>query len=147
MRRTIMAGMALALTLGVASVSQAQQTDHSKADSAHHGEHMQRGERGGRGGPGMLLKGIDLTDAQKAQIKALHEQQGRPSDVQREQREKMRAEMQERHEKMLTEVRSILTPAQREIFEKNVADMKEHMKDRREHMKQRRGEGRGERRS
>lgn len=144
MRRTIMAGMALALTLGVASVSQAQQTDRpSKPDSAQHEGHM-RGERGPRGGrgAGMLLKGIDLTDAQKAQLKALHEKDGKPAEMRREERAKLRAAMQERHEKMLDDVRSILTPAQKEIFEKNVVEMKERMKTRQEHMKHHREEAR-----
>ena len=138
MKRTIMAGMVLALTLGVASVSNAQQADRqSKPDSAHHDGHMKRGG----GHRGMLLKGIDLTEAQKDQLKALHQKQG---EVRREQREKMRGEMQEHHAKMLDEVRALLTPAQKEVFEKNVAEMQERMKTRHEHMKHRRS---GERRS
>ena len=137
MRRTLLAGLTLALTLGVASVSQAQQHEHSKPDSAHHDGHMKRGE-GGQRGAGMMLKGIELTDAQEAQIKALHEKQGRPAEMRREQREKMRAEMMAHHAKMVAEVRALLTPAQQEIFDKNVVEMKQRMEKRQEHMQHRR---------
>lgn len=39
-------------------------------DRAGHGRH---GKRGGDKGMGMMLRGLDLTDAQKAQVKAIHE--------------------------------------------------------------------------
>jgi Spy/CpxP family protein refolding chaperone len=95
------------------------------------------------------MKGIELTEAQKEQIKALHQEQRPAADkAQLEKRHEamkaarergdtaalraFRTEMQEqrkqRHEAMLTSMRAILTPAQREIFEKNVAEMQERMK-------------------
>ncbi len=41
-----------------------------RGDHAGQGRH---GKRGGGKGMGMMLRGLDLTDAQKAQIKAIHE--------------------------------------------------------------------------
>ena len=140
MRRTIMASMVLALTLGVASASDAQQA--------------RRGDRDGRGGVAYLLKGIDLTDAQKEQLKALHQNKG-PAGVDKSALEKKREEMKaarqrgdtaavrsmraqfheqmkQQHEAMLTSVRGILTPAQREIFEKNLVEGRDRMKERME---------------
>ena len=137
MRRTIMASMVLALTLGVASVSNAQ--------------HAKRGERDGRG-VAYLLKGIELTDAQKTQLKALHQDKG-PIAADKasfeKKREEMKAarqrgdtaavrafrsqfqeQMKQRHDAMLTSVRGILTPAQREIFEKNLVEGRDRMKER-----------------
>ena len=136
MRRTIVAGLALAFTLGGATLSSAQQSQRADRDAR-------------RGGAGFLMKGIELTEAQKEQIKALHQEQRPAADkAQLEKRHEamkaarergdtaalraFRTEMQEqrkqRHEAMLTSMRAILTPAQREIFEKNVAEMQERMK-------------------
>jgi protein CpxP len=152
MKRTIVAGLALVLTLGAVSASDAQQT-----------------RRGARGGDqmAMLFKDIDLTDQQKEQLKALREKQGPRGDREgfqarraemrelrekgdtaaiRQFREEMRGEMQQRHTQMLQDVRSILTPAQREQFEKNVAAMQEKMQERREHMQHRMKERHDQRR-
>lgn len=84
MRKSIIMGLGLALSL--ASVAAAQQTAPS-SDSArrdHGGDHG--GDRRGHGGPGgrfeghggvggFLFKGITLTDAQKTEIKQLRESQ------------------------------------------------------------------------
>jgi Spy/CpxP family protein refolding chaperone len=148
MKRTIVAGLALAFTLGGATLSNAQQSE--------------RGDRDGRrGGMGFLMKGIELTDAQKDQIKALHKQEGAATDkAEMEKRHEavkaarergdtaalrtFRTEMMEhrkqRHEAMLTSVRAILTPAQREVFEKNVAAMQERMKRGHDGMRGKRGQ-------
>ena len=144
MKRTIVAGLALALTLGAASVSSAQETE--------------RGKRDGRRPVAGMLKGIELTEQQKEQLKALREKQG-PIAMDRSQFEKLRSEMKaarersdtaalrtlrtqghelmkqrretmkQHREQMLGQVRNILTPAQREVFEKNIATAKERMKE------------------
>lgn len=144
MRRTIVAGLALALTLGAASVSSAQQ-----------------GKRGGgemrRDGMGMMFKGIELTDAQKEQLKAVREKHGMGEAMKtqmqaqheamkalrengdtaalramrlqmREQMKARQEQMRQHHEAMISDVRGILTPEQRAIFDKNVTTAKEHMK-------------------
>ncbi|MGQ0813990.1 MAG: hypothetical protein ACT4O1_05945 [Gemmatimonadota bacterium] len=125
MKRMIMACIALALTLGAASVSPAQQ--------------MKRGGSGAQ-----LLKGIELTKQQREQLKALREKHGMPKRIEHEDhkdhedRAKVRADMKQRHEQMVAEIRSILTPAQLEIFEKNVTEVDERMKARQERLKERR---------
>lgn len=139
MRRTIVAGIALALTVSFASVSSAQE--------------MKQGERHARrGGVAFLLKGIELTDQQKDQLKALHQKEGRNAadkagfEKKREEMKAARAkgdtaslrafrmasreQMKQRHEQRLDQVRAILTPAQREVFEKNLAAGEERMKER-----------------
>lgn len=146
MRRTIVAGLALALTLGAASVSSAQQ--------AKRGDREMR-----RDGMGMMFKGIELTDAQKAQLKAVRAKHGMGEAMKeqmktqheamkalresgdtaalRAMRLQMREQMKQRHEDMqkhhgamISDVRGILTPAQQEIFDKNVTAAKERMKER-----------------
>lgn len=119
------AGIALALTLGVASLSAAQ-----VAAPKHegHGEgHAQQLQRGG-GGFHHLLKGIDLSDAQKTQLKQLHETQReefQKSARSGEDRTRLTIEQRkERREQAIASIRNILTPAQREVFDKNLAEQK-----------------------
>lgn len=145
MRRTIVAGLALALTLGAASVSSAQQDKRGDRDMR-------------RDGMGMMFKGIELTDAQKEQLKAVRQKHGMSEAAKTQfkaQHEAMKAlrekgdtaalramrsqmheqmkqrheQMQQHHDAMISDVRGILTPAQQEIFDKNVTTAKEHMKE------------------
>lgn len=146
MRRTIVAGLALALTLGAASVSSAQQAKRGDRDLR-------------RDGMGMMFKGIELTDAQKEQLKAVREKHGLSEAAKtqfkaqheamkaarekgdtaalRSMRLQMQDQMKQRHEQMrqlhdamIADVRGILTPAQREVFEKNLTTANERMKAR-----------------
>ncbi|HUP89176.1 MAG TPA: hypothetical protein VM100_07500 [Longimicrobiales bacterium] len=125
MARIKVAGLALALTLGVASVSAAQTAD--KKHDGHGKAHAQQMQRGGRGFQ-QLLKGIDLSDAQKTQLKQLREKQRdefQKSDRSKEDRTKLTVEQRkERREQSFAAVRSILTQAQREVFDRNVAEQK-----------------------
>lgn len=150
MRRTIVAGLALALTLGAASVSSAQQGQRGDREMRRDGMGM---------GMGMMFKGIELTDAQKAQLKDVREKHGMGEAMKtqmkaqheamkavrekgdtaamRAMRSQMQEQMKQRHEQMqqhhdamISDVRGILTPAQREVFDKNVTTAKEHMKGR-----------------
>jgi Spy/CpxP family protein refolding chaperone len=130
-----------------------------------------RGERHGefrRGGPGgglrHLLKGITLTEDQKAKLKALHEQNKSQMDANREQfkktmeeakalREKgdtagahakMRPLMEQRKadmEKHAAQLRAILTPEQQKQFDANLAEWK--AKGDKPHGKEMRGKGEG----
>lgn len=148
MRRTIVAGLALALTLGAATVSSAQQGQRGDREMRREGMGM-----------GMMFKGIELTDAQKAQLKEVRQKHGmseamkaqmkaqheamkavrekgdtvamRAMRLQMQEQMKQRHEqMQQHHDAMISDVRGILTPAQREVFDRNVTTAKEHMKER-----------------
>jgi Spy/CpxP family protein refolding chaperone len=92
------------------------------------------GRRGGGMG-GMLLQGITLTDAQKDQVKTIREKYlpqllelrkatqatGAPAD------DATRAKMTDLQSKQAGEIRAILTADQQTVFDKNLAEMKEHM--------------------
>ena len=93
------------------------------------------GMGGGRGGGrmmAMLFKGIDLTDAEKAQV----------DSIQAAYRAKMpartpgqapdpsaRAAMREVMQKETADLRSVLTPDQQKVFDKNVEDMRNRRRD------------------
>jgi Spy/CpxP family protein refolding chaperone len=95
----------------------------------------------GRGGGmgGMLLKDINLTDAQKAQVKAIREKYaplqlelrksiqatGGPPD------EATRSKMMDLQSKQAAEIRAVLTADQQSTFDKNLAEMKSRMESRR----------------
>jgi Spy/CpxP family protein refolding chaperone len=125
------ATLAAALCVGMTSVAAAQ---GAPPQGQAQGE-MGRG--GGMGG--MLLKDINLTDAQKAQIKTIREtylpQQmelrkaaqatGGPPD------EATRAKMTDLQNKQAAEIRAILTADQQKTFDHNLHEMKERMDARR----------------
>jgi Spy/CpxP family protein refolding chaperone len=93
---------------------------------------------GGMGG--MLLKDINLTDAQKEQVKTIREKYlpqqmelrksvqavGGPPD------EATRAKMTALQNQQAAEIRAILTADQQAVFDKNLADMKSRMAARRD---------------
>ena len=96
---------------------------------------MRRGDRMG----GTLLKDINLTDAQKAQVKTIREKYvpqqaelrkaamatGTAPD------EATRAKMMDLQTKQAAEIRAILTADQQATFDKNLAEMKARMESRR----------------
>jgi Spy/CpxP family protein refolding chaperone len=122
------ATLAAALCVGMTSVAAAQGAPPQQGQGQ--GE-MRRG--GGMGG--MLLKDINLTDAQKAQIKTIREnylpQQmelrkatqatGGPPD------EATRTKMMDLQNKQAGEIRAILTADQQKTFDHNLHEMKERM--------------------
>jgi Spy/CpxP family protein refolding chaperone len=134
-------GLALVLSLaaaGAASAQSAQRTDRGVAAQSDSG--FRRGP-GARGQGGMLLRGINLTDNQKARLKELRangrkefDKQGgraRPDAAQGQTRDTAaiaarRAEMAKRREQNIASIRSILDSKQRTQFDKNVAEMKAH---------------------
>jgi Spy/CpxP family protein refolding chaperone len=152
MRSSKTAGLVLALMLGAASAGLAQQPSNEHKDTTRQGRQEWQGRRHG-GGFGMLLKGIELTDQQKTQLKALHEKRG--DDREQGQRGELRDEvktarergdtaklrefrqqqftrMQQNREEITRQVRAILTPAQQQVFDRNVADAKDRFEKRAE---------------
>jgi Spy/CpxP family protein refolding chaperone len=127
------ATLAAALCVGITSVAAAQGTEPPQQGQGQ-GE-MRRG--GGMGG--MLLKDINLTDAQKAQVKAIREKYaplqlelrksvqatGSPPD------EATRTKMMDLQSKQAAEIRAVLTADQQATFDKNLAEMKSRMESRR----------------
>ena len=117
------------------------------------GPPMGRGGRGrGPGGPGgpamMLLRGITLSDAQKAYLDTLREHDRAAMEQNREQNQavmekiraaresgdtatanrlmgEQRAKMDAQRDKQAAAIRSILTNEQQAQFDKNLAEMKE----------------------
>lgn len=116
--------LAVALGAAITSVAGAQAQP----------EPAQKRQGGGMGG--MILQGITLTDAQKAQVKAIREKYapkmmeirktsqttGTPPD---------RAKMTELQTAQTAELRALLTANQQVIFDRNAAEMKARMAERR----------------
>jgi len=152
MRKSIIMGLGLALSL--AGVAAAQQTG-TEAPRRDRGEdHRGPGGRFGKGGPqGLLLKDITLTDAQKTQIKELRKSQHDQMDANREQMKKQfdearaarqrgdttaaraimernRQAMEQARAQELAAIRNILTAEQRTQFDRNVAELKQREAER-----------------
>ena len=118
------ATLVAALCVGMTTIAAAQGTPQGQGE----------GRRGGGMG-GMLLQGITLTDAQKDQVKTIREKYlpqllelrkatqatGAPAD------DATRAKMTDLQSKQAAEIRAILTADQQTVFDKNLAEMKEHM--------------------
>ena len=123
------AALAIALCAGMTSIAAAQGQPEPQGQGS-----MRRGEGMG----GMLLKDINLTDAQKAQVKTIREKYvpqlqelrkasqatGGPPD------EATRTKMMDIQTKQTTEIRAILTADQQATFDKNLAEMKARMANR-----------------
>lgn len=146
MRKTILAGLGLALSL--AGVAAAQQPDRSAARRERAGD--ERGFRG-RGGPdGFLLKGITLTETQRDQLaqlrKSQRDQMASRRDELGKQREAVRAArqkgdtaavrqlvqqqrfaMEQTRQQHIAAVRNLLTPDQRVQFDKNITELQQRM--------------------
>jgi Spy/CpxP family protein refolding chaperone len=126
------ATLAAALCAGITSVAVAQGTEPPQQGQGQ-GE-MRRG--GGMGG--QLLKDITLTDAQKAQVKAIREKYA-PQQIELRKSaqavggadEATRAKIADLRQKQAAEIRAILTADQQAQFDKNLAEMKSQMESRR----------------
>ena len=128
------------------------------------------GMRGERARHGELMKDLNLTDAQTAQIKAIHQRyqtqfkamrdqarpklnpgqtRQRPDSATREQfrrsREQMRQRFQSLRQQEQNEVRTVLTSAQRAKFDARVAERRKQLEERRKQFEQRRGKYQGRR--
>jgi Spy/CpxP family protein refolding chaperone len=130
MKAIRIATLAAALCVGMTSVAAAQ-----GAPPQGQGQDERRG--GGMGG--MLLKDLNLTDAQKAQVKTIREKYlpqqlelrkavqatGGPPD------EATRSKMMDLQNQQAAEIRAILNPDQQKTFDHNLHEMKERMDARR----------------
>jgi Spy/CpxP family protein refolding chaperone len=124
------ATLAAALCVGITSAAAAQGTEPPKQGQGE----MRRG--GGMGG--QLLKDINLTDAQKAQVKAIREKYAPQQLELRKSAEAVggadeatRAKIADLRQKQAAEIRTILTADQQAQFDKNLAEMKSQMESRR----------------
>lgn len=140
--RIVALGAAVALGLGSAGELRAQANPAPQAGAERAAKaRAERGERGERGRMqgrhmGGLFRDIDLTDAQKEQMKAIHERY-------RPQMQALRPERGERRDStarpdsatraqaatLMTrrhaDIRAVLTAEQQVTFDRNVAQMKE----------------------
>lgn len=146
----------------IAAVLMCTATVATAQDTAKNGPPRGEGQRQGRMGMGMdrhkmLLAGITLTDTQKTQIKAIQDKyreqnltrskedmeamakarQSNDTAAMRAAMEKMRA----RNDEQDKEILAVLTPEQRERYNKNKEEMKAKMMNR--GGERRGGEGRG----
>ena len=128
MKAIRIATLAVALCAGMTSVAAAQgQPEPGKQGQGE----MRRG--GGMGG--MLLKDINLTDAQKDQIKVIREKYApRQLEIRKAVQatgvapdDATRAKMAELQNQQAAEIRAVLTADQQVIFDKNLAEMKAQM--------------------
>ena len=146
MRKSILMGLGLALSVAGAAIAQAPQDGQRPA----RGERGDRGQMDGRrqGGPdGLLLKDITLTEGQRTQIAQLRKTQREQMQAKREQGQKqgetvraarergdtaaVRQAMQQRRQAMeqertqhIASIRNLLTAEQRVQFDKNVTELK-----------------------
>jgi len=166
----------LAVALGAFGVfASAQTTETPKADGTKAEKHERRGGRGGEfgrhggprhGGPGMrggmgFLRGIELTDAQKEQIKAIHEA-NKPSDEnkalfdsiretrkaggtitedQKAQLKQIRDAQRSKMESVHQQILGVLTPEQKTQLEAKKAEMqkrREEFREKRQEMREKR---------
>ena len=126
MKAIRIATLAAALCVGITSIASAQ-----GAEPQGQGQ----GERRGGGMGGMLLKDINLTDAQKAQVKTIREKYapqqlelrkavqatgGPPDDA-------TRTKMMDLQNQQAAEIRAILTADQQKTFDHNLHELKERM--------------------
>lgn len=150
-KNTMVMGLALALSLGGAGIAAAQSTSPEARQDAG-AEH--RGPGGRHGGPeAMLLKGVTLSSAQKAQLENLRKadrdgmqknrdamrstfekaraaRQSGDTATARSLMEQVRSRMDAQREQRFAAIRSILTPEQQRQFDSNVAEWKQHANDR-----------------
>jgi Spy/CpxP family protein refolding chaperone len=159
MKNTFLGAIVIALGLGATVPYMSWAQDQAPAQ----GEHMRRGGRGfgGPGGPGGRMGGPmiggmrDLTDAQREQVKAIHE---RHAERIRPLAERVRAAREAIHNAVTsgnvsnlqalsievgnaeTELTFAQAQVQAEIFNVLTAEQKQKIADRRKQMEARRGE-------
>ncbi len=136
---------------------QKMESEHERGE--HRGMHGERGGRhGGMRGGGMFgLRELNLTDAQKAQIrqiheankpseaqmaefKAMHEAREKGGEMTAEQRQQMKAfhqQMRAKQESIRGQILAILTPEQRTQFEANKAEHEKRREEFRENRQER----------
>jgi len=128
MKLVRVATLAAALCVGMTTVAAAQSTQPQEGQN--------EGRRGGRGE--WLLKDINLTDAQKDQIKTIREKYvpqqlelRKAAQATGSMDDATRTKMMDLQNKQAAEIRAILTADQQVTFDKNLAAAKERMAARR----------------
>jgi Spy/CpxP family protein refolding chaperone len=155
--------VAAILVLGFAGVASAQGGGYGRGGRGP-------GMRGERARHGELMKELNLSDAQNARIKAIHEKyqtqfkamrdqnrpklnpgqtRQRPDSATREQFRRNRQALRQRFATLRlqeqNEVRAVLTSAQRTKFDARIAERKKRFDERKQQIEQRRGKYRGTR--
>lgn len=148
MKKSILIGLGLAVSVASTAIAQAPDTNRGKGPKGQRGESGQMdGRRGGRGGPdGLLLKGITLTEGQRTQIAQLRKTQREQLDTKRNAskgdlgklreahargdtaairgaKEQRRAVLEQERLQNIAAIRNILTAEQRVQFDQNVAEL------------------------
>ena len=123
----------------------------------HDGQRGPREGRMGRRGPGFELRGVNLTDAQKEQIRQIHEankpnqalldemkslhearRNGALTDDQKARMKSLRDEAQAKMRSVHVQVLAVLTAEQKAQMEQRRTEMRQRMNERRQNMQQRR---------
>jgi Spy/CpxP family protein refolding chaperone len=125
-------------------------------DGMGRGERGMRGDRRGPGGPGFELRGLNLTDAQKEQIKQIYEA-NKPSQAlmdemrtlheahragtltvdQQARMKALRDEGRQKAESVHAQVLAVLTAEQKAQLEQRRQEMRQRMEERRKEMQDR----------
>lgn len=148
-----MLAAAACLTLGVASVAAQEVATASKSEAdskvegqrKHRGMHRKMARVHGRHGMKHMAEELGLSDAQKTQLKGIHEQQ---RDKARELRqnesltkEQKLEQMKTLRESTKTQVQGVLTAEQQTRLTEMKAQKKQRMQERKERWQKRRSEG------
>jgi len=149
-----LSGAVLAFSAAV-SAQKAAPSTMEKTEKVHkRGGHGDKHKMGGR--RGMMLRGIELSEAQKTQLKAIHEANKPSESAMKEMRElrmakragtltadqqtrfaALKAEHKAKHTAVKVQVDAILTADQKQQIETRKVEMKQKMQERRELRKQR----------
>lgn len=134
--RFLALGAALAIGMGSAVELEAQAAPAPQAGSEKGAK--QRAERGAQGrAMGILFRDIELTEAQRTQVKGIHDRYRVQMQALRPQGARVRGDSATRPDSATiaqgrtlmasrqAEIRAVLTPAQQVTFDRNVAQMQE----------------------
>ena len=152
------AALGLAILAGGATATHAQETQtqpqaEQKTDKQwkhRRGEGFRRGGKHGRGGEMRMFSGLNLSDAQKEQLKQIADRYRENHKAAREQmrengtapdpaqREQMRAKRKETREQMRAEMLNVLTAEQKTLLQQFEAERKQRFEQRRQQFEQRR---------
>jgi len=154
MRKSVLMGLGLALSVAGTAIAQQRGQDTLRAPRGERGGRMEgRGGPGRMGPGGLLLKDITLTEAQRTQLAALAKTQREQMQSAREKNrgqmddlkaarqrgdtaavrkafEARRAEMERERAQHVAAIRNVLTADQRVQFDKNVAELKQREAER-----------------
>ncbi|HEX8267113.1 MAG TPA: Spy/CpxP family protein refolding chaperone [Pyrinomonadaceae bacterium] len=152
------AALGLAILAGGATTINAQETQtqpqtEQKTDKQwkhRRGDGLRRGGKHGRGGEMRMFGGLNLSDAQKEQLKQIADRYRENHKAARQQmrtdgtapdpaqREQMRAKRKETHEQMRAEMLNVLTAEQKTQLQQFEAERKQRFEQRRQQFEQRR---------